>query len=50
MICSSEKRFRFMLWSSCRARANFKLDQIQGARSWIKSKGQGQGGVLTNCD
>jgi len=26
MICSSEKRLRFMLWSSCWARANFKLD------------------------
>src|SRR3954470_20754944 len=26
MICSSEKRLRFMLWSSYWARANFKLD------------------------
>src|ERR1700731_4706449 len=33
MICSSEKRLRFMLWSSCWARANFKLDQAKGARS-----------------
>jgi len=26
MICSSEKRLRFILWSSDWARANFKLD------------------------
>jgi hypothetical protein len=26
MICSSEKRLRFMLWSSSWARANFNLD------------------------
>jgi len=26
MICSSEKQLRFMLWSPCLARANFKLD------------------------
>jgi hypothetical protein len=26
MICSSEKRLRFMLWSLSWARANFKLD------------------------
>lgn len=26
MICSSEKRLRFMLWSLSWARTNFKLD------------------------
>src|SRR5512140_3495252 len=33
MICSSVNRLRFMLWSSSWARANFKLDSAQGARS-----------------
>jgi len=33
MICSSEKRLRFMLWSSSWARANFNLDYVQGATS-----------------
>src|SRR5215218_1836222 len=30
MICSSEKRLRFMLWSSYWARTNFKLSKGQG--------------------
>jgi len=33
MICSSLKCLRFILWSSLWARANFKLDKLQGARS-----------------
>ena len=32
MICSAEKRLRFMSWSSCGARTNFKPDQDRGQR------------------
>ncbi|KQV14727.1 hypothetical protein ASC97_31660 [Rhizobium sp. Root1203] len=33
MICSSVKRLRFILWSSQWARAYFKMDYFNGARS-----------------
>ena len=33
IICSSLNRLRFILWSSGKARANFKTDQRQRARS-----------------
>jgi hypothetical protein len=36
MICSSVKRLRFILWSSQWARAYFKMDYFNGARSLIE--------------
>ncbi|WP_207092461.1 hypothetical protein, partial [Rhizobium ruizarguesonis] len=51
MICSSVKRLRFILWSSQWARAYFKMDYFNGARSlaeffpfdWPKSQAGSHG-------
>ncbi|TDW35031.1 hypothetical protein EV128_103313 [Rhizobium azibense] len=37
MICSSVKRLRFIPWSSQWARAYFKMDYFNGARSLLKA-------------